>query len=142
MKTPHIVALVVIVACMGVMLFSFSGAVAHHVSIEQAMSRPNETVQVPGSIVKESVKYDAAKGALTFDVAALDPATKNPIPGQLMTIVYAQPKPENFDSAVSVEAIGRYRDGAFHADNLLVKCPSKYDDGKPMKAKLASQGKG
>jgi cytochrome c-type biogenesis protein CcmE len=54
-----------------------------------------------------------------------------------LTIVYREPKPENFDSATSVEAVGTYRNGEFHAKNLLVKCPSKYND-KPQSSDSGS----
>jgi cytochrome c-type biogenesis protein CcmE len=131
MKPPHIIALAVIVICMVVMLFSFSGAIAQHVTIPQAMARPDETVQVPGNIVKDSVAYDVQKGELRFDILGVDPNTRKIDSSQRMTVVYAQPKPENFDAATSVEAIGRYQSGVFRAQNLLVKCPSKYSDDKP-----------
>ncbi len=128
MKPAHVVALAVLLVAMGVSLYSFSGAVAQHVDVKQAMARPGEMVQVPGQIVKESVRYDAGKGALEFDVLAIDPKTRAIDAAQRMTIVYRQPKPENFDQAVSVEAVGTFRDGVFEANNLLVKCPSKYKE--------------
>jgi cytochrome c-type biogenesis protein CcmE len=131
MKAPHIIALAVIVASMVVMLFSFSGAVAQHVNIDQAKSRLGETVQVPGNIDKSTVKYDTVKGELRFDIIGVDPKTREEIPSQRLTVVYAQPKPENFDTAKGVEAVGTYKDGLFVAQNLLVKCPSKYNDSKP-----------
>lgn len=134
MKTPHILALTIIALCMVVTLFAFSGAVAQHVDIPEAMTRPGETVQVPGQIVKETVTYDAVTGELRFDVIGIDRKTKKPVPSERMTIVYRQPKPENFDSAVSVEAIGHFANGVFVAKNLLVKCPSKYAE-EPATAK-------
>lgn len=127
MKPAYVLAFVILALSMGVTLYSFSGSVAHHVNIEQAISRAGETVQVPGTILKETVTYDAVRGQLRFDIVdKFDPTRR-------MTIVYNQPKPENFDSATSVEAIGQYRDGAFHAHNLLVKCPSKYNDQQAKK---------
>jgi cytochrome c-type biogenesis protein CcmE len=131
MKPPHIIALVVIAICMVVMLFSFSGAVAQHVTIPQAMARPDETVQVPGNIVKDTVVYDVQKGELRFDILGVDPKTRRVDSAQRMPVVYAQPKPENFDSATQVEAVGKYQSGVFRAQNLLVKCPTKYSDDKP-----------
>lgn len=131
MKAPHIIALVVIVASMVVMLFSFSGAVAQHVNIEQVVNRPGETVQVPGNIDHASQKYDASRGELRFDIIGVDPKTRKEIPSQRLTVVYPQPKPENFDTATGVEAVGVYKDGVFRAQNLLIKCPSKYNDKKP-----------
>jgi cytochrome c-type biogenesis protein CcmE len=41
-------------------------------------------------------------------------------------VTYRDVKPANFEEAVSIVAIGTYRTGAFHAEKLLVKCPSKY----------------
>ncbi len=121
MKPAYIIALLILVVTAGVTLFSFSSAVAQHVTVAQAMSRPGEMVQVPGKIVKESVVYDSQAGQLRFDIVEPNGTARMPV-------VYAQPKPENFDSAVSVEAIGQYKDGRFQATNLLVKCPSKYSD--------------
>ena len=131
MKPPHMIALGVIVVCMIVMLFSFSGAIAQHVTIRQAMAHPNEVVQVPGNIVKDTVVYDTQRGELRFDILGVDPGTRKVVPTERLTIVYAQPKPENFDSAFAVEAVGKYEGGVFRAQNLLVKCPSKYSDDKP-----------
>ena len=131
MKTPHLIAFGVIFACMIVMLFSFSGAINQHVTVAQAASHPNETLQVPGNIVKETVFYDRMTGQLKFDIVGVDPKSRQPDPSQRMSVVYHQPKPENFDTATSVEAIGQYKNGLFEAKTLLVKCPSKYNDSKP-----------
>ena len=46
--------------------------------------------------------------------------------GDLLTVEYRGVIPGNFDQATSIVAIGRYKGGHFEADQLLVKCPSKY----------------
>ncbi len=50
--------------------------------------------------------------------------------GKTVKVVYAQPKPSNFEQAVSIVAIGHYDEAQqlFVADELLVKCPSKYQE--------------
>ena len=48
--------------------------------------------------------------------------------GDVMPVVFAGVKPGNFDEAEKVVVIGKYQEGAFHANQILVKCPSKYDD--------------
>jgi cytochrome c-type biogenesis protein CcmE len=50
--------------------------------------------------------------------------------GALVKVVYAQPKPSNFEQAVSIVAIGHYdrASDSFVAEDLLVKCPSKYQE--------------
>jgi cytochrome c-type biogenesis protein CcmE len=40
-------------------------------------------------------------------------------------VLYDGVRPGNFDQATGVVVIGQYRDGKFHADQMLVKCPSK-----------------
>ena len=45
---------------------------------------------------------------------------------EVLPVEYRGVIPGNFDQATSIVAIGRYRDGTFVADQLLVKCPSKY----------------
>lgn len=46
--------------------------------------------------------------------------------GEVMRVRYRGVIPGNFDQAVSVVAIGRYTSDHFEAEQLLVKCPSKY----------------
>jgi cytochrome c-type biogenesis protein CcmE len=50
--------------------------------------------------------------------------------GKMVKVVYGKPKPANFEQAVSVVAIGHYdaAQHAFLADDMLVKCPSKYQE--------------
>ena len=46
--------------------------------------------------------------------------------GDVMPVRYHGVIPGNFDQAISVVAIGRFAQDHFQADQLLVKCPSKY----------------
>ena len=50
--------------------------------------------------------------------------------GKVVKVVYTKPKPANFEQAVSIVAIGRYdpAKGVFLAEDMLVKCPSKYQE--------------
>jgi cytochrome c-type biogenesis protein CcmE len=36
-------------------------------------------------------------------------------------------KPNNFEIATEIVAKGRFKDGYFHANEILTKCPSKYE---------------
>ena len=49
--------------------------------------------------------------------------------GEVMNVEYRGTIPGNFDQATSIVAIGRYSNDKFEADQLLVKCPSKYQTG-------------
>ena len=49
---------------------------------------------------------------------------------QMVKVVSNQPRPANFEQAISIVAIGHYDSAqqSFLADSLLVKCPSKYQE--------------
>jgi cytochrome c-type biogenesis protein CcmE len=132
MKPAYMIAIVILVASAAITLFTFTGSLAKHVTIGQVMKMPGQMVQVPGRILKDTVNFTTAKGELKFDIESMQKGDN----GRL-TVVYGQPKPENFDTATQVEAVGVYKDGVFRASNLLVKCPSKYNDEKGSGAKKA-----
>ena len=69
----------------------------------------------------ETGEYDD-KGEFTFK---LQDST-----GKVVQVIYPKPKPANFEKAISIVAIGHYdaSKGAFIADDMLVKCPSKYQE--------------
>jgi len=46
--------------------------------------------------------------------------------GEILPVAYRGVIPGNFDQATSIVAIGRYQGDHFEAEQLLVKCPSKY----------------
>jgi cytochrome c-type biogenesis protein CcmE len=88
-------------------------------SISEAISA-NRSVQLQGFLGSTGA-YDE-QGRFTFD---LQDST-----GKMVKIVYSQSKPSNFEQAISIVAIGHYDTAsqAFIADELLVKCPSKYQE--------------
>jgi cytochrome c-type biogenesis protein CcmE len=51
-----------------------------------------------------------------------------------MAVAYGGVRPANFKDAISIVAIGRYRDGRIEAEKLLVKCPSKYQGAEVERA--------
>jgi len=83
-------------------------------------------VQVMGGLDKASDRYDRASQQLHFDL--VDER------GRRMPVVYGGVRPANFGDAISIVAIGRYRDGRIAAEKLLVKCPSKYQGAEVERA--------
>jgi cytochrome c-type biogenesis protein CcmE len=67
----------------------------------------------------KSVAPEHSGGYLNFQI--LEEKTNETMP-----VKFKGPKPGAFDQAISITAIGEYKDGVFAADKLLVKCPSKY----------------
>ena len=121
-KMSYVLGVALLIAFAGFSAQSFNDALTPYVSYEQARSFGEErTVQVAGALSAGSSAYDDVAQALHFTL--LEEGT-----GEKLPVRYEGLKPANFEEAISIVAIGRY-DAAgdqFHADKLLVKCPSKY----------------
>ena len=113
----YAVGAVLVVAFLAYGTTSFKSNLTPYVSFEEA-SRMGGKVQVAGGLVEDSTKYLDATEELQFAMVDDD--------GNTMTVHYNGVKPGNFEEAVQIVAIGSYQEGVFHAEQLLVKCPSKY----------------
>lgn len=124
MNAKTIIGGVVILVFMVLGAFAFMKTTVRYVSIEQAQFS-DETVQIMGKIDFDRVNYDAENTELHFaiyDVEAEDEATARRMP-----VVYGGVPPGNFDQATSVVLKGKSDgSGTFVAEQMLVKCPSKY----------------
>ncbi|RMH62127.1 MAG: cytochrome c maturation protein CcmE [Calditrichaeota bacterium] len=118
MKLKYIIGGVLIIGFAALAVNSFAPSLRAYVSIEEAMHTDN-TVQVKGERADTGV-FDIEKNMFTFKLKDKD--------GRILQVVYAGPKPGNFDQAKEVVCVGTYQDGTFHATELLVKCPSKYQE--------------
>ena len=119
-KALYTVGTLLIVTFAGFSLMSFRDTITPYVAFEEARAA-ERVVQVAGGLAAGSSSYDDEAHALHFTLE--DEET-----GELLPVRYEGVKPGNFEEAVSIVAIGRYdaASDAFHADKLLVKCPSKY----------------
>jgi len=103
--------------------YSFMKTTIQYVSIEQARTS-ERVVQVMGEIDFDRVNYNTDERRLEFaifDVEAPNKATAVRLP-----VVYYGVVPGNFEQASSVVLKGRSADGVFEVNQMLVKCPSKY----------------
>ena len=116
----YVIGGVLILAFAGFSLASFKESLTPYMAYEQARST-DRTVQVAGALVQGSTSYDREAQSLLFTL-------QDEESGEVMPVRYEGVKPGNFEDAISIVAIGRYSSEAeeFHADKLLVKCPSKY----------------
>jgi len=113
----YIVGTIAIIGFIAFGASSFKSNLTPYVSFDDARSRPGK-VQIAGKLVEGSTHYVEGSQNLSFGLVDDD--------GSSMSVLYSGVKPGNFEEAVQIVAIGDYRDETFHADQLLVKCPSKY----------------
>ena len=116
-----IVLLVGFVAYAG---FNLAESVTLYVSIAEARASSN-SVQVKGLLDKT---FQPVQSGDKFNFSLQDEQT-----GETMRVIFDGMKPDQFDEAYHIVAIGKYAaaDETFHAKKLLIKCPSKYEGQKP-----------
>jgi cytochrome c-type biogenesis protein CcmE len=117
MSVKAIVALVLLVVAAAIGVNSFKKSVTPYISFAEAR-RSSGLVQVNGMLADKNYVMKPAEQFLEFKLRDGK--------GEVMNVNYHGVIPGNFDQAVSVVAIGRYRSDHFEAEQLLVKCPSKY----------------
>ena len=125
MKKGYWVATVFALAFIGLGVTAFQKTLTPYLSFDEAR-KARGTVQVMGGLDKTSDRYDTTRQELRFDL--LDPD------GRRMPVTYRGIKPGNFKDAISIVAIGPYRNGRIEAEKLLVKCPSKYQGAEVEKS--------
>ena len=111
----------------------------------------DKNLRVSGAVVGDSIQYDAQTLTLSFDVAhvpgdnaaletegglaeALHQAVIDPSRAR-MKVVYVGPKPDllrNEAQAIMTGHLGA--DGVFYAEELLLKCPTRYEEAVPQQA--------
>ena len=111
----------------------------------------DKNLRVSGAVIGDTIQYDANTLTLTFDVAhvpgdnasldtegglavALHQAVIDPSRAR-MKVVYVGPKPDllrNEAQAIMTGHLGE--DGIFYAEELLLKCPTKYEEAVPEQA--------
>jgi len=120
MKKSHIIGGVLIVLALVLAMYSFKSTLTTYVTVDEAKAS-GQRVQVAGLAVSGTERYDTETNNLVF--------TLREDGGAEMRVEYDGPRPGNFDDVTKVVAIGQYvaDKEAFDADELLVKCPTKYE---------------
>jgi cytochrome c-type biogenesis protein CcmE len=113
-----IVIAVLLLAIAGVFgVTSFKKSVTPYISFAEAR-HSSGLVQVNGVLADKNYVLKADEQFLEFRLKDAQ--------NEILSVRYRGVIPGNFDQAVSVVAIGKYTGDHFEAEQLLVKCPSKY----------------
>ena len=91
---------------------------AYVTSVSEVRARKDRPVQFMGSIVRGKTSYDDETDELLFRLADGK--------GSSLAVRYNGVKPANFDGAAKAVVRGTYNGAEFIADEILLKCPSKY----------------
>ena len=130
-KPFHLAALLVIAVGIGVIV-STSGDASTYVTFSQAREMEargdDDKVHVVGEAPRDAAGkvtgmfYNPVEDPGYFRFQLLD-ANK-----ELREVVYFKPRPADFERSEKIVVVGAMKDGRFVADNILMKCPSKYQE--------------
>ncbi|CUS77026.1 cytochrome c-type biogenesis protein CcmE [Candidatus Kryptonium thompsonii] len=125
MKLKIVVGSVLIAGFIIFGAYSFMESNVKYVTIEEA-KKTTRKVQIVGEWVKEKESYyDARTNQFIFYLKDDN--------GDVVKVVHNGAKPNNFEIASHVVVKGRYVDGIFESQEILTKCPSKYQSADALK---------
>ncbi|MFM8564611.1 MAG: cytochrome c maturation protein CcmE [Bacteroidota bacterium] len=127
MKRGHLIALVVIALLVGALMVTIQDA-STYATFELAEHKAPEQVTVVGQLdLDQPITFNAQTSMLRFTAIDKD--------GQRCVVYFNQPKPTDFERAEEVTLTGMSSgDTAFFAQDILMKCPSKYADEATLSA--------
>lgn len=124
MKKTHIIAIIVIAIAIGAILSTVSDSSTYS-NFSEAKDNPGKEYHVVGQLNKEAeMTYDPEVNANLFAFSMVD---NN---GEEQRVHFAGSKPQDFERSEQIVLVGKYENDTFQASKILMKCPSKYNDGQ------------
>lgn len=128
MKTTHIAIIVIIAVAIGALIATM-GSGSTYADFGEASQNPDTEYHVVGKCNKEKgTEYNPAVNTDEFTFYLVDNK------GIEKKVVLHKNKPQDFDRSEQIVIIGKMQGEEFHAKDILMKCPSKYNDGKPVES--------
>lgn len=124
---------------------TISGA-RYFITVDEVVHNPDyvgQTVKVSGAVIGESIDYDSENSVIKFTIVniprdfedlatALHEAVINPDATRMEIIVKDQPMPDLLQHEAQAILTGELdKNGVFHASELLLKCPSRFEESSP-----------
>jgi cytochrome c-type biogenesis protein CcmE len=144
--------LLIVAAIIYLIVTSTQASAQYFLTVDELVARKGSEigrdVRVSGAVIGDTVAYDPETLTLTFTVAHV-PGDNSEIDAQgglakvlydavndpdraRMEVVYIGPKPDLLRHEAQAIMTGELgEDGVFYADELLLKCPTKYEEAVP-----------
>jgi cytochrome c-type biogenesis protein CcmE len=156
MRPKFLIFGVLILVAVGVLIFSATSASAEYFMTVDELNAEgsaaiNKSVRLSGAVIGDTIQYDPQTLTLTFEVAqvtadnkeieeqgglaeVLHQAVIDPN-RERVKVVYVGVKPDLLRGEAQAIMAGTLgEDGVFHADELLLKCPTRYEEAVPEQA--------
>jgi cytochrome c-type biogenesis protein CcmE len=144
--------LLIVAAVVYLIISSTQASAQYFLTVEELQARKGELVgkdvRISGAVIGDSIKIDDKTKTVKFTIANI-PSDNNVIDARgglatvlkaavtdqslaRMNVVYGGTKPDLLKDQAQAILTGKYNaDGSFSASELLLKCPTKYEDAVP-----------
>lgn len=125
MKKTHIVVILIIAVAAAFMIGSVSES-SSYADFQEAFDNPGREYHVVGELDRSAdIVYNPEVNPNITEFTMIDEA------GEVRRVILNKSKPQDFERSESVVLIGKAQGDEFHASEMLMKCPSKYNaDGE------------
>lgn len=125
MKKVHIIGIIIIAVAIGAILTTLNNT-SSYASFSEAAEAPDNEFHVVGKFNKDKGSvYEPQVNANLFTFYMVDNK------GTEKKVILNKNKPQDFERSEQIVLIGKMQGDDFVASDILMKCPSKYNDGKP-----------
>ena len=123
MKKSHIIGIVIIALAIGAIISSLTDS-STYATFSEAFAHPNSQYHIVGKYNKnKGLDYNPEVNADLFTFHMMDNE------GVEKKVILNKSKPQDFERSEQIVLIGKAVGNEFHANDILMKCPSKYNDG-------------
>ena len=142
----------IVAAVIYLIVSSTQASAQYFLTVDEVVAKGDEVLdrdlRISGAVIGDSIEYESENLKLSFTVAhvsgdndeleaegglaeALHEAVSDPSRSRLL-VVYEGPMPDLLQHEAQAIMTGRLgEDGVFYADELLLKCPTKYEEALP-----------
>ena len=125
MKRIHLIGIILIAVAIGAIITSLSDA-STYADFTQAIENSGKEYHVVGTLNRsKETLYNPKDNPDRFTFYMLDDK------GKEMKVLLYKAKPQDFEKSEKIVIIGKVKGEEFHADEILMKCPSKYNNEIP-----------
>lgn len=121
MKKIHIIAIIIIAVGLAVIVSTISNS-STYAPFSEAIEHEGRTYHVVGKLnLEKGFIYNPEQNANLFGFYLVDNE------GLEKKVLYNGTKPQDFERSEQIVVIGKMNGQEFHAAQILMKCPSKYN---------------
>lgn len=121
MKRTHIIALVFVAVLVGTLLIMLSKSFSRYENFESKYAKEGKEFTVVGYLDKEKgIDYKPEINPNQFSMYVIDEEKKEKL------VIVNKAKPRDIEKSEKVVVTGKMNGDVFVANEILMKCPSKY----------------